>query len=497
MSRQELLKEAWLGGRQGNMSGQTQAKAWALRGVWKDEHGEKTYGMLTHIASKLYTITPPRKKKEHPSSQALGQLFDKMDNDQEWFPGKSDQARYGPAPALNGTNQGIIARSAMTMKESGKEVTYPQIVAHNPKACVNPATNRPVHKKQIYKVLKRRCHDDPNDPEDKWVHDYRLSKKALTVPQIQARYKWALELEGDILRPQWCHQHLIWTDICNSILPRTENMHNKQVVARKGRKGWGSKKTKKKSKNLQGEQHPIKQNQWGTIKVWWAPVLARGKLHIEILGTGFPGEVAAGAAILVGQIRKVVDRRFPGPGKPKILFVDRGQGFYHKMGGKITPQFKAALRENSLKAYYGDDAKAQPGKLQELMLHETAVAWIRHQEEQTRPKEPWLESVADYTSRMKGVAQDINSRLKVHGLCRAFPKRVTKLIEAEGDRISPYSAFLRTKCTGEIGISLGALCLIMRCKVVGQSFKRPQGEKLKKQREAEGTEKATSSTLHT
>ena len=168
------------------------------------------------------------------------------------------------------------------------------------------------------------------------------------------------------------------------------------------------------------------------------------------MGTGFPGEVAAGAAILVGQIRKVVDKRFPGPGKPKILFVDRGQGFYHKMGGKITPQFKAALRDNSLKAYYGDDAKAQPGKLQELMLHETAVAWIRHQEEQTRPKEPWLESVADYTSRMKGVAQDINSRLKVHGLCRAFPKRVTKLIEAEGDRISTYSAFLKTKRTGKI-----------------------------------------------
>ena len=91
MSRQELLKEAWLGGRQGNMSGQTQARAWALREVWKDEHGEKTYGMLTHIASKLYTITPPRKKKEHPSSSALAQLFDKMDSDKEWSPGKRDQ----------------------------------------------------------------------------------------------------------------------------------------------------------------------------------------------------------------------------------------------------------------------------------------------------------------------------------------------------------------------------------------------------------------------
>ena len=113
------------------------------------------------------------------------------------------------------------------------------------------------------------------------------------------------------------------------------------------------------------------------------------------------------------------------------------------------------------------------------------------------PKNKSKETTFPSLSRMKGVAQDINSRLKVDGLCRAFPKRVTNLIEAEGDRISPYSAFLGTKCTGEIGISLGALCLIMRCKVVGQSFKRPQGEKLKKQREAEETEKATISTLHT
>jgi len=449
MSKQELLKEAWISGREGSMSGQTQAKAWALREVWKEEHGETAYGMLIHIPSKLYTITPPRGKKEHPSPSALKQLFAKMDHDGDWFPGKSDQVKHGPAPALNGTNQAIIARSAMNLKEKGKEVTYPKVVSHNPKACVNPATNRPVDKKVIYSLLKKRCHDDPNDPADKWVHDYRHSKNALTEPQIEKRFKWSSELEGNILKPQWCYQHLIWTDICNSILPKSEAMHNKQVLARKGRKGWGSKKTKKMSRNLSGDKAPIKQHQWGTIRVWWAPVLARGKLHIEVLGTEFPGEVAAGAAILVGQIRKVMDRRFPGPGKPKILFTDRGQGFYKKQSGKITPEYKAALRENSLQAYYGDDASAQPGSLHEVMLHETAVAWIRYQEEQTRPKEPWLETVVAFTSRMKGVAQDINSRLNVDGLCRDFPKRAAKVKEAQGDRISKYSEFLIMQCKGK------------------------------------------------
>ena len=440
-SKQKLLQEAWLEGCEGSMSAQTQARAWALREAWKDEHGEKTYGMLTHIASKLYVTTPPKAKKKHPTTPALWQLFEKIDGDEKgWFPGKSYQTKRGPDPAINGTNRNVIARSAMNLKENGEEVTYSAVVSHNPKASKNPTTNRPVDKKVIYNVLKRQCHDDANDPEDTWEHDYRYYKKGLTERQIEARYNWAWELEGNILNPEWCWKNLIWTDICNTILATTKHMHQKQVMARKGKKGWGSKKTKKKSINLQGDTKPIKQNQWGTTKVWWAPVLSRGKLHIEVLGTDFPGEKPDGAAVLVDQLRKAVDKRFPGASQPKTLFVDRGQGFYEKNHGKITDEFKDALRRNSFKAYYGDNAKVQPGALSEVMLHETAVSWIRWLQKQTRPKEPWNESVEEYASRLKRIAQDINKRHKVDNLCRGFPKRVELLIEAEGDRISTYSA---------------------------------------------------------
>ena len=93
-SKQELLQEAWLGGRVGTMSAQTQARAWALREAWKDEHGDKTYGMLTHIASKLHVIGPPRAKKEPPTTSALIQFFQKIDSDKEgWYPGKNDQKK--------------------------------------------------------------------------------------------------------------------------------------------------------------------------------------------------------------------------------------------------------------------------------------------------------------------------------------------------------------------------------------------------------------------
>ena len=183
--------------------------------------------------------------------------------------------------------------------------------------------------------------------------------------------------------------------------------------------------------------------------------MSRGKLHIEILGTEFPGENEAGAAVLVDHIRKAVDRRFPGASQPKILFVDRGQGFYEKNHGKITPLFKEALQRNRFKAYYGDNAKAQPGAMHELMLHETAVAWIRFLEEQTRLKEPWNESLIEYASRMKGIALDINKRHDVDNLCRELPQLVEKQIEAEGDRISMYSAHHHITKSLELGLLLG------------------------------------------
>ena len=102
-------------------------------------------------------------------------------------------------------------------------------------------------------LLKKRCYDDATNPEDTWVRDYRLSKNVSIEPRIKARYKWAWELQGDILNPEWCHKRLIWTDICNSIFPKIENMHKKHAMARKGRKGWGSKRTKQRSRNLKGD----------------------------------------------------------------------------------------------------------------------------------------------------------------------------------------------------------------------------------------------------
>ena len=111
--KQELLKQIWCGGTPGTMSPQQEARAWGLREAWQEEHGDKTYGMNSWIASKVWKIKEKKKRQEHPTPEALRQLFEKIDNDPEWFPGKCDRVQYGPAPAITGTNQAVIARTAI------------------------------------------------------------------------------------------------------------------------------------------------------------------------------------------------------------------------------------------------------------------------------------------------------------------------------------------------------------------------------------------------
>lgn len=83
----------------------------------------------------------------------------------------------------------------------------------------------------------------------------------------------------------------------------------------------------------------------------------------------------------------------------------------------------------------GQDASLQPGYLQELMLHETAMAWVRERLKKTVPQRPWEESVEAYGRRLKEVAAYINCQYNVDGLCRHLPDRVAMLRSAKGDRI--------------------------------------------------------------
>jgi len=102
-------------------------------------------------------------------------------------------------------------------------------------------------------------------------------------------------------------------------------------------------------------------NSKDTVRVWFTPVLTRGKLHIEHLSANFPGETEEGAAEMVARVRAALNIRFQGSTPPKLLFSDRGNGFYDAGSGTITAGYQQALRAHGLKAFFGDNVSVQPG----------------------------------------------------------------------------------------------------------------------------------------
>ena len=149
----------------------------------------------------------------------------------------------------------------------------------------------------------------------------------------------------------------------------------------------------------------------------------------------FAGDRPEGMAAFVKAVRAGLNVRFPGGDAPRVLFTDRGAGFYNPGSGRDTNEYRDALAEQGLEAFMRESALVQPGRLSDCMLHETAVAWIRLQLCRTLPRKPWEESPAQYLSRLKRIASVINAEYDVAGLCDALPGRVEELHARKGGKL--------------------------------------------------------------
>ena len=77
----------------------------------------------------------------------------------------------------------------------------------------------------------------------------------------------------------------------------------------------------------------------------------------------------------------------------------------------------------------------QLGNLSEVLLHKTAVSWLRVRLAESVPAKAWAETKEQYTSRLRACCQAVNSCYDIEGLRRTFPARIAKLREAEGGRL--------------------------------------------------------------
>ena len=399
-----------------------------MREIWKED-GKPVHGMLRDIASRL-----KKKGGGSPSRSAMHQLFAKVDADEDWFPGKANYDGVGRPPVMTGQQRAAMAHCAMAMKKNGIEPTYGKVVAACPKAALNPKTKRPFSKHSVYRILGEDCYDD--DPCLPWVNKARYSKKALTPEMMERRLKFADYVEGLHHSKNWFFNKLVWTDLCNSIIPLSEKKANEMALARKAKRGGMSPGSELSSENSKGHQEALKQRSWNTMRIWWFPMLSRGKLHVDVFDENFPGETPEGAAELVAKVRSALNVRFQtAASQPNVIFTDRGRGFYFPNSGAITEEYKQALAQNDLQAFMGDEAVLQPGSMQDFLLHETAVSWLRHRLAQSTPKKCWAETRQEYGGRLKRCCEEVNKDLNVEGLSKQLPKRLKLLKDNEGDRL--------------------------------------------------------------
>ena len=433
MSCQETLESLWLHAPEGKLCGREQAKAWALREVWRSE-GKSEYGMLTFVASKLVKNKKGKPSpKDKPTVASVKEFFDKIDGDADWFPGKHSDTKRGPKRVLRGGKVGAIVSACKKLRAEEEEATYNELVSRCPTATLNPDTGEAVDKKLVYRVFRENCHDEGAD--DRWEHLTLMAQTALDEPAMARRVIFGRHMDSLGYTAEWFYLNVVWVDICSSIMPKTQRKAIALKKARKGKKGWGSPSQKHKSQNRRLPPSAAKVNSSDTVRVWFVPILTRGKLHIEPLSASFAGETEAGAAEMVARVRAALNIRFQGSTPPTLLFSDRGNGFYDSGSGAITAGYKNALREHGLKAFFGDDASVQPGMLQDYFPHETAMAWMRDRLKKTVPRKAWQESVEEYHARLKQCAAHCNNKYDIEGLCREPPWRTRELLKRQGDRI--------------------------------------------------------------
>ena len=122
MASQDTLKELWLAAPEGRLCAREQAKAWALREVWRQE-GKADHGLCTWVASKVKKSKNGKPAGPHPSSSAIEQFFAKVDDDGEWYPGKQTITKRGPKRVLTGAKVTAIVSAAKRLKTEGEEPT--------------------------------------------------------------------------------------------------------------------------------------------------------------------------------------------------------------------------------------------------------------------------------------------------------------------------------------------------------------------------------------
>jgi hypothetical protein len=425
----------WTRGKHGQLSPWAKAQVFGMHSIAKAKKWKVTNG---EISAAVWKTGYVNKKDGHPSDASISKLRDTFDEDPQWYPGKTEEsaAKPGPKPKFTEHKKLAVSRAAMSLKMQGVEPTAAAVVARCPRAATNPDTGKAFDEKLILDVFKTKCYD--LDPSNSWGRIQPLSKTAMPSWLEKQRCVWAAKLLKEEERPpSWYDRHCIWMDPCSTIIPSSPRAIFDHSHANSGRgPRWMSKDARIYSRNLRPAPYAGKQAHWGDLRVWWFMVFARGKVRLVIMKDDWT-QTAAGMATMVGQLPKLLENMFGDAPKPRVMFTDRGPGFYQGSHGTVCRAYKKALDDHGFRPFAGDNASWQPADIADLLLHESVAAGIRKYFRGNPIK--WIDNQAKnyevFTARLKACEKHINQHHNLSSLSLSFPKRVKKLLKEKGRRL--------------------------------------------------------------
>ena len=410
------------------MPAKEQAKLWAVREVLK-EMGEKAdqYQRMSQ-----FVVTADG---GHPDRRAVAKLFARIDKDPAgWYPGKRSD-KVGRPREMSEARMRAISKSMMAAKRRKVEPSYDLACALCPATTTNPRTGLPFSRPIINRILRTECYDE--GAKKPWEFTYGRQRRPLTDTARADRLEWAKRLKAEGRDAKWFYCNIIWIDLCSKVIPGNPKKAFEQMLARKNkRKRLMSPDAADKSQNMGGSKTAEKQCSWGDTRVWFGVAMARGKMAVAVFtNADYPGENMRGAAMFIDRLPAMLDDMFGARSpKPRMIFSDRGPGFYHKTHGTITRDYDVACRRHGFKPWAGTNCKtgphAQPPDIADWLPHETAISWLRAGLIKSMATVPvaWEETPQEFERRLHGVAKSINSHFDVPGLCREVPERLDDLI---------------------------------------------------------------------
>ena len=425
--QQEALRTSWRSAQKGRLCAWEVAKAVGLREASKEIHNGVPN--IPWIAARVTKVGGG-----HPTRMSLHELFAQLDADPEWFPGKQADATRGRKPLFNRRKRRCVALSAMAAKRhKGEEPCVDAVLHACPAATWNPETRKPFCDRTIRGVFTTACYDF--EPDHPWKFQTALQKVFLPGKVKQHRWDMAKYLLRYSEGPAWWAQHVVWFDPCATIIPGSQKQYDQMRQALKGSKRYISDDAKLYSPNLQGPPTALKQKQWEGKKVNWFMVVARGVVHVEVMPPNWALN-GHGLASFVKRLPHIL-RKMLGPCAllPRHIFTDRGTGMYNPVG-KVVQLYAAAVKKAGFNLHWGPDASRQSPDMGDILLHETAVAWLRKRMKAEKPQVlPWEETQDQWATRARQAVCHINANHDVAGLCREFPSRLQSVVETQGGRL--------------------------------------------------------------